>query len=125
MRFAPAAAALSLALAVTSSVGWAGERAPAPRAGVLLAEGQAALEQGDVQGAIDAYEAALTVDPGYTPIFLRLAEAARAADVAVRLERYEDLWHVFQAHAGLLHSADAALQRVVDFVNSAQTDSVS
>ena len=56
---------------------------------------------------------------------LRLAEAARAADVAVRLERYEDLWHVFQAHAGLLHSADAALQRVVDFVNSAQTDSVS
>ena len=88
MRFAPAAAALSLALAVTSSVGWAGERAPAPRAGVLLAEGQAALEQGDVQGAIDAYEAALAVDPGYTPIFLRLAEAARADQLQGKAIRY-------------------------------------
>ena len=78
MRFAPAAAALSLALAVTSSMGWAGTKEPAPRAGVLIAEGQAALAQGDTQGAIDAYEAALAVDPAYTPIFLRLAEAARA-----------------------------------------------
>jgi len=78
MRFAPAAAALSLALAVTSSVGWAGNDAPEPRAGVLIAKGETALAQGDTQGAIDAFEAALAVDPGHTPIFLRLAEAARS-----------------------------------------------
>jgi len=88
MRFAPAAAALSLALAVTSSVGWAGQREPAPRAGVLIAEGQAKLAQNDVQGAIDAYEAALAVDPGYTPIFLRLAEAARADQLQGKAIRY-------------------------------------
>ena len=88
MRFAPAAAALSLALAVTSSVGWAGDREPAPRAGVLIAEGQAALDQGDTQGAIDAFEAALAVDPGYTPIFLRFAEAARADELQGKAIRY-------------------------------------
>ena len=77
MRFAPAAAALSLAFAVTASVGLGQERDPDPRAGVLIAQGQAALEAGDTQGAVDAFEAALTVDPGYTPVFLRLAEAAR------------------------------------------------
>ena len=66
MRFAPAAAALSLALAVTSSVGWAGNDAPEPRAGVLIAKGETALAQGDTQGAIDAFEAALAVDPGHT-----------------------------------------------------------
>lgn len=78
MRFAPAAAALSLALAVTASVSYGAERDPAPRAGVLIAQGEAALEAGDTKAAIDAFEAALVVDPGYTPIFLRLAEAARA-----------------------------------------------
>ncbi|WP_291176639.1 tetratricopeptide repeat protein [Erythrobacter sp.] len=88
MRFAPAAAALSLVFAVTSSVGWAGDREPAPRAGVLIAEGKAALAQGDTQGAIDAFEAALAVDPGHTPIFLRLAEAARADRLQGKAIRY-------------------------------------
>ncbi|MFW2350383.1 tetratricopeptide repeat protein [Qipengyuania sp.] len=88
MRFAPAAAALSLALAMTSSMSWAGQREPAPRAAVLITEGQAALSQGDTQGAIDAYEAALAIDPGYTPIFLRLAEAARAERLQGKAIRY-------------------------------------
>ena len=88
MRFAPAAAALSLALAVTSSVGWAGNDAPEPRAGVLIAKGETALAQGDTQGAIDAFEAALAVDPGHTPIFLRLAEAARADGLQGKAIRY-------------------------------------
>lgn len=88
MRFAPAAAALSLAFAVTSSMGWAGDRAPAPRAGVLIAEGKAALAEGDTQGAIDAYEAALAIDPGHTPILLRLAEAARADQLQGKAIRY-------------------------------------
>ncbi|MEH6563804.1 MAG: alpha/beta hydrolase [Halopseudomonas sp.] len=47
---------------------------------------------------------------------LRLAEKARAQGAQVRLERYEQLWHVFQAHTGLLKVSDEALQRVVDFV---------
>lgn len=78
MRYAPAAAALSLALALTASVGFAGPRNPAPRAAMLIAEGDGALRAGDAQGAVDAFEAALAVDPGYTPTLLRLAEAARA-----------------------------------------------
>ncbi len=77
MRYTPIAAALSLALAVTSSVGLAGEREAAPRAAMLIAEGEAALEAGQPQKAIDAFEAALAVDPAHTPIYLNLAEAAR------------------------------------------------
>ncbi|EDL50456.1 hypothetical protein [Erythrobacter sp. SD-21] len=81
MRFAPAAAALSLALAMTASVSLGQTRDPDPRAGVLIAEGKSALAAGDTQAAIDAYEAALAVDPGFTPIFVYLAEAARADDL--------------------------------------------
>jgi tetratricopeptide (TPR) repeat protein len=88
MRYAPAAAALSLVLAVSASVGLAGPRNPAPRAASLIAEGDASLRAGDSQGAVDAFEAALTVDPGYTPTLLRLAEAARANDLQGKAIRY-------------------------------------
>lgn len=47
---------------------------------------------------------------------LRLAERAQSAGVAVRLERYPGCWHVFQAHVGVLHVADLAIQRVADFL---------
>lgn len=77
MRFAPAAAALSLFLATTASMSSAGEREPTMRAAELIAQGEAALELGDTQLAIDYFESALAVDPGYTPIFIHLAEAAR------------------------------------------------
>lgn len=88
MRYAPAAAALSLALALTASVGFAGPRNPAPRAASLIAAGDTALQAGDTQGAVDAFEAALTVDPGYTPTLLRLAEAARANGLQGKAIRY-------------------------------------
>lgn len=88
MRYAPAAAALSLVLAVTASVGFAGPRNPAPRAASLIAQGDAALQAGDAQGAVDAFEAALTVDPGYTPTLLRLGEAARASGLQGKAIRY-------------------------------------
>ena len=88
MRLAPAAAALSLALAVTASVGSAQNRDPAPRAAMLIAEGRAALADGQTQAAIDAFEAALTVDPGYTPILLELARAARSDDLQGKAIRY-------------------------------------
>ena len=88
MRFAPAAAALSLVLAVTASVGYGADRDPAPRAGVLIAQGDAALQSGDTQAATDAYEAALAVDPGYAPILLHLARAARAEQLQGKAIRY-------------------------------------
>ena len=88
MRFAPAAAALSLFLATSASVISAGEREPDPRAGSLIEQGQAALAMGDTQGAIDAYEAALVVDPGYTPIFLELAEVARVEGLQGKAIKY-------------------------------------
>ena len=79
MRYAPAALALSLLAAVTASVGY-GAPAPAPldaRATVLVAQGRAALAAGQIDAAIDAYEAALAVQPGQVAIYLDLAEATR------------------------------------------------
>ena len=77
MRFGPAALALSLVLGMTASVGMAKDRDPSPRAAMLIAEGKAALEAGQPQRAIDFFEAALVVDPAYTPIFIELGEASR------------------------------------------------
>lgn len=88
MRYAPAAAALSLALALSASVGFAGARAPAPGAASLIVQGEGLLRAGDTQGAVDAFEAALAVDPGHTPILIRLAEAARASDLQGKAIRY-------------------------------------
>jgi tetratricopeptide (TPR) repeat protein len=88
MRFAPAAAALSLALVMTASASLGADREPAPRAAMLIAEGQAALDAGDTQAAIDSFEAALAVDPAYTPIFLELARAARSDDLQGKAIRY-------------------------------------
>ncbi|WP_395502700.1 alpha/beta hydrolase [Ectopseudomonas mendocina] len=47
---------------------------------------------------------------------LRLAERAKAAGADVRLERYPGLWHVFQAHVGMLRAADYAIARVAAFL---------
>lgn len=77
MRYYPAGIALSLALAITASMGAAAPRQADPRAVSLVAEGRAQLESGDVQGAIDSFEAALAVDPGYVRVFIELGDAAR------------------------------------------------
>lgn len=77
MRFTPAAIALSLLVAVTASVGYSANRQPDPRAARLVSEGRSELASGQVQAAIDSFEAALAIDPGYTNIYLHLAEAAR------------------------------------------------
>lgn len=80
-------------------------------------------------------------DPGLSPVFadcrglasiliqvgedelllndsLRMAQHAQAAGVDVVLQRYLDLWHVFQAQAGVLRAADRALADVAVFVRS-------
>lgn len=77
MRYAPAALALSVLAAVTSSVGYSKERQPTPAAAALAAEGRAQLAGGKVGDAIDTFEAALAVDPAYTRLYLDLAEASR------------------------------------------------
>ncbi|MFI8481059.1 alpha/beta hydrolase fold domain-containing protein [Pseudomonas sp. NPDC078700] len=48
---------------------------------------------------------------------LRLEQRLKAAGVDVRLELYPGVWHVFQAHAGLLKSSDYALARIVSFIS--------
>ena len=88
MRFAPAAAALSLFLATTASVTSAQDKVPDPRAASLIMQGQAALEAGDTQGSIDAFEAALAVAPAYTPVFLELAEVARREGLQGKAIKY-------------------------------------
>ena len=78
MRYYPAALALSLLVAVTASVSHgAAPESEDPRARALLAEGRAAIAQGDAQHATDAFEAALAVDPGYIGALLALGDAAR------------------------------------------------
>lgn len=77
MRFAPAAAALSLLVAVTASVGMAEERIADPRSAALVAQGRGQLAAGQVQPAIDSFEAALAIDPANTVVYLELAEASR------------------------------------------------
>ena len=77
MRYAPAAIALSLVVAVTASVGMGAERKPDPRSAALVAQGKSQLAGGQVDAAIDSFEAALAIDPAHTAVYLELAEAAR------------------------------------------------
>ncbi len=88
MRFAAPAAALAVVLAMTASVGEGADHATDPRAASLVAEGRAALEAGRPEKAVDAFEAALTVDPAATAIFLDLAEAARRNGLQGKAIRY-------------------------------------
>ena len=77
MRYAPAALALSLLVAVTASTGSAEQRNVDPRSAALVAQGKGQLAAGQVQDAIDTFEAALVLDPGHTAVYVELAEAAR------------------------------------------------
>lgn len=88
MRFTPAAAALSLLLALNASVGLGAVHQPDPRAATLAQEGRGELARGDVSAAIDSFEAALAVDPGYTAVFIDLAKAARAQGLQGKAIRY-------------------------------------
>jgi tetratricopeptide (TPR) repeat protein len=88
MRFAPAAAALSLLLAVSASVGMAEDRAPDPRSAALVEQGQSQMAAGQVQEAIGSFEAALAIDPGHTRVYLELAEAARRQELQGKAIHY-------------------------------------
>lgn len=89
MRYTPAALALAMLVAVTSSVGQGKAPAPLdPRAAALVQQGRAALTAGNVDGAIDAYESALVVQPGHVAIYLNLAEATRKQGMQGKALRY-------------------------------------
>lgn len=78
MRYTPVAVALSFLAVLSSSVTHSQSPAPLdPRAAGLLTQGRTALAAGNVDGAIDAYESALTVEPASVPVLLSLAEATR------------------------------------------------
>jgi len=56
---------------------------------------------------------------------LRLEQRLQAARVAVTLQVYPRLWHVFQLYVGLLAEADAAIARMADFARAALDDSTT
>jgi len=89
MRFTPAALALSLLAGVTSSMAWsdAGEKLT-PKAALLVAQGQERLAAGDVDGALDSYEAALVAHPGNATVLVKLAEATRMQGMQGKALRY-------------------------------------
>jgi len=89
MRFTPAVLALSLLALVTSSVGYsAAPQASDPRTQALLADGHAALEAGQADKAVDAFEAALTVEPGSPQVLVALALATRKQGLQGKALRY-------------------------------------
>lgn len=63
----------------------------------------------------------MLIQVGSEEILLAEAEQlfirARDAGVAVTLKVSRGLWHVFQAHAGMLRGADQALDEVADFLD--------
>ncbi len=77
LRWAPAVAALTLTLAITASVGSLSTAPPDPRALAMVELGRDAMSEGDANAAIDAFEAALALDPGYAEAFVALADATR------------------------------------------------
>lgn len=78
MRYYPAAIALSLLAGVWASVGETAAPQPLdPRAAALLTQGQLNLAAGRPDYAIDAFESALSIQPGNVAILLELAAATR------------------------------------------------
>jgi len=89
MRYFPAALALSLALAVTGSMGQARMLDPVdPRAAELLSIGRADMAHGDIEAARDSFESALAVDPGYPGTLVALGDAARKAGLQGKAIHY-------------------------------------
>lgn len=88
MRYSLGCAALAAFAALTASVGSARDYNPDPRSAMLVAEGRSQLAADETQAAIDSFEAALVLDPGYTDIYLELAEAARHDGLQGKAIRY-------------------------------------
>lgn len=89
MRYWPAAFALSLLAVLSASTGTAKvNEVIDPRAQALLETGRGQLASGEIDSAIDSFEAALTVDPGYPATYLALGQAARRAGMQGKAIHY-------------------------------------
>lgn len=101
MRYTPAAIALSLLAAVTSSVSFsAPPRQLDARALSLINQGNSAVSSGNINAAIDAYETALTIEPGSAQIYLLLGDATRKQSMQGKALHYYRL--ALQAEPGNL-----------------------
>lgn len=90
MRFTPASVALALALATVSSAG-NGQKPDAqinPLSVAWVEKGETARKAGDLQGAIDAYETALAVDPRNRSAFIALGEVSRVQGLTGKSIRF-------------------------------------
>lgn len=90
MRFTPASIALALALATVSSAG-IGQKPDAqiePLSVAWLEKGEAAQKAGNLQGANDAYETALAIDPRNRKAFSALGEVARVQGLTGKSIRF-------------------------------------
>jgi cytochrome c-type biogenesis protein CcmH/NrfG len=89
MRYYPAALALSLLAGLTASASWSAPTVPLdPRAAALEVQGRSALAAGNIDGATDAFEAGLAIQPGHPALVLDLAEAARRQGMQGKALRY-------------------------------------
>ncbi len=78
MRYYAAALALSLLAGVTASAGYSAPvQSLDPRAAALVELGNSELAAGRIDQGIDAFEAALTLQPGNVTVLLGLAQATR------------------------------------------------
>jgi cytochrome c-type biogenesis protein CcmH/NrfG len=91
MRFTPAAVSLAVLLAVTSSVSL-GQKPVSidPRSVHWSEKGAAAFTSGNIDGAIDAYETALVLDPRNRNAFAGLGQVAQAQKLPGKAIRYYD-----------------------------------
>lgn len=88
MRFGPVALALSALAMVTASMGHGAPREADPRAVELREAGVTAMQAGEMDQAVDAFEAALVLDPGFDAVWLDLAYAARGQGMQGKAIRY-------------------------------------
>jgi tetratricopeptide (TPR) repeat protein len=78
MRYYPAALALAMLFGVASSASLSAPPQPLdPRAAALVSQGNTEFSAGRMETAIDAYEAALAVQPGNVSVLINLAAATR------------------------------------------------
>ena len=111
MRFTAPVLALSLLAALTSSAGYSAPAAVTdPRAKALLQEGQTALDAGQVDKAVDAFESALTVAPANPQVLVALAQATRREGMQGKaLRYYREALEVDPQNVGAISGEGAAL----------------
>ncbi len=91
MRFTPAAVSLAILFAVTSSVSLGQKPASIdPRSVQWSDRGGAAFTAGNFDGATDAYETSLVLDPRNRASFIGLAQVAEAQKLPGKAIRYYD-----------------------------------